>query len=177
MMMEIEEVSVEEWNAALKSADAGDEAALDILNNDVAQEALDRIAVALEGDVIAPVIFEHVPRLIATTHTWKARHVALMAMSMIFEGAADTLLAHLEKIVAMILPCFEDPSPRVRWAALNAIGQMSTDFGPKLQRQFHKEIVPRLIKGLEDTANPKVVAHACAATINFCEKVLSLFSY
>lgn len=48
---------------------------------------------------------------------------------------------------------------------------MSTDFGPKLQRLFHSEIVPRLIKGLDDAQNPKVVAHACAATINFCEKV------
>jgi hypothetical protein len=56
---------------------------------------------------VAPVIFEHVPRLIVVTDTWKARHVALMAMSMIFEGAADTLLTHLEKIVAMILPCFD----------------------------------------------------------------------
>jgi hypothetical protein len=59
----------------------------------------------------------------------------------------------------------------VRWAAVNAVGQMATDFGPKLQRLFHKEIMPRLVQTLEDTNNPKVVAHGCAGLINFVEKI------
>lgn len=45
----------------------------------------------------------------------------------------------------------------MRWAAVNALGQMSTDFGPKLQRQFHKDIAPRLAAVFDDVNNIKCV--------------------
>lgn len=54
----------------------------------------------------------------------------------------------------------QDPHPRVRYAACNAIGQMSTDFAPVLQKQFHATVVPTLCMLLEDNENPRVQAHA-----------------
>ena len=50
--------------------------------------------------------------------------------------------------------------PRVRYAACNAVGQMSSDFAPTLQKKFHDKIVPSLLLLLDDNLNPRVQAHA-----------------
>lgn len=59
--------------------------------------------------------------------------------------------------------------PRVRYAACNAIGQMSTDFAPVFEKKFHSKVVPGLLMVLEDNMNPRVQAHAGAALVNFSE--------
>lgn len=46
--------------------------------------------------------------------------------------------------------------PRVRYAACNAIGQMSTDFAPTFEKKFHDKVVPGLLLVLDDNANPRV---------------------
>ncbi|KAG4963051.1 hypothetical protein JHK86_039919 [Glycine max] len=57
----------------------------------------------------------------------------------------QVMIKNLEQVLSMILNSFCDPHPRVRWAAINAIGQLSTDLGPDLQ------------------------AHAASAVLNFTE--------
>ena len=74
----------------------------------------------------------------------------------------------LENIVGMIVANFSDPHPRVRWAAINTVGQMSTDFGPGLQTKLHGTVLPALVTVMDDACN-RVQAHAAAAVINFCE--------
>lgn len=56
----------------------------------------------------------------------------------------------------MVLNSFHDPHPRVRWAAINAIGQLSTDLGPDLQNQFHQRVLPALAGSMDDFQNPRV---------------------
>lgn len=41
----------------------------------------------------------------------------------------------------MVLNSFQHPHPRVRWAAINAIGQLSTDLGPVLQTQYNQSVL------------------------------------
>lgn len=59
--------------------------------------------------------------------------------------------------------------PRVRYAACNAVGQMSTDFSPIFEKKFHDKVIPGLLMVLDDNANPRVQAHAGAALVNFSE--------
>lgn len=59
--------------------------------------------------------------------------------------------------------------PRVRYAACNAVGQMSTDFAPTFEKKFHDVVIPGLLLVLDDNANPRVQAHAGAALVNFSE--------
>jgi hypothetical protein len=56
----------------------------------------------------------------------------------------------------MVLNSFYDPHPRVRWAAINAIGQLSTDLGPDLQNQYHQRVLPALAAAMDDFQNPRV---------------------
>jgi hypothetical protein len=69
----------------------------------------------------------------------------------------------------LILPYFQDPHPRVRYATCNAIGQMSTDFAGTLQNQFHQPVLGQLIEAMGEANQPRVRNHAAAALVNFCE--------
>eukprot|EP01126_Amoeba_proteus_P036058 TRINITY_DN365_c0_g1_i1.p1 TRINITY_DN365_c0_g1~~TRINITY_DN365_c0_g1_i1.p1 ORF type:complete len:1122 (+),score=271.13 TRINITY_DN365_c0_g1_i1:75-3368(+) len=173
-MLDIPEITLEEWNARGENDD--DE--VDIENCIIAEESLDRICLVLGGEVVVPIIFEHIPNM-ATNPDWKQRYVSMMSLSMIGEGCRDVLKPHLDKVIGLLLPLFHDPHPRVRWAAANTAGQMSTDFGPHLQKKYHADFLPRFIHLLEDHQNPKVQSHVAAALVNFSEKfdALTLVPY
>ena len=63
---------------------------------------------------------------------------------------------NLEPVISMVLNSFHDPHPKVRWAAINAIGQLSTDLGPYLQEQFHQNVLPALVGAMDDYQNARV---------------------
>lgn len=68
----------------------------------------------------------------------------------------QVMTKNLEQIVSMVLNSFQDGHPRVRWAAINAIGQLSTDLGPDLQVQYHHLVLPALVRAMDDFQNPRV---------------------
>lgn len=65
--------------------------------------------------------------------------------------------------------CFALQHPRVRYAACNALGQMSTDFQGTFQKKFHSKVIPALLSILDDHENPRTQAHGGAALVNFAE--------
>lgn len=79
------------------------------------------------------------------------------------------MIKNLEQVVTMVLNSFQDPHPRVGWAAINAIGQLSTDLGPDLQVKYHRQVMPALAGAMDDFQNPRVQAHAASAVLNFTE--------
>ena len=68
----------------------------------------------------------------------------------------QVMIKNLEQVVSMVLNSFQDSHPRVRWAAINAIGQLSTDLGPDLQNQYHQRVLPALAAAMDDFQNPRV---------------------
>jgi importin-5 len=101
---------------------------------------------------------------------WRQRHAALMAISSIAEGTEKYMRAELDRVLDIILPRLGDPHPRVRWAACNAVGQLSTDLAPTVQKNAHQRIMVALVPLLESN-EPRVQAHAAAALVNFCEAI------
>uniref|UniRef100_A0A8D0GCP0 Importin 5 n=1 Tax=Sphenodon punctatus TaxID=8508 RepID=A0A8D0GCP0_SPHPU len=97
------------------------------------------------------------------------RHAGLMALSAIGEGCHQQMEGILNEIVNFVLLFLQDPHPRVRYAACNAIGQMATDFAPGFQKKFHEKVIAALLQAMEDQGNQRVQAHAAAALINFTE--------
>ncbi|KAG1347591.1 hypothetical protein COCNU_06G014200 [Cocos nucifera] len=116
----------------------------------VAQECLDRLSIAVGGNTIVPVASELLPAYLSAPE-WQKHHAALITLAQIAEGCSKVMIKNLEQVVNMVLNSFQDPHPRVRWAAINAIGQLSTDLGPDLQVQYHQR------------------AHAASAVLNFSE--------
>ena len=69
--------------------------------------------------------------------------------------------------MSMVLKSFQDPHPRVRWAAINAIGQLSTDLGPELQVHYHSQVLPALAGAMDDFHNPRVQVCDIRSTISY----------
>ncbi|KAJ8574038.1 hypothetical protein K7X08_010549 [Anisodus acutangulus] len=162
MLLDIDDEPV--WHSAeVEHEDAGETS-----NYSVGQECLDRLAISLGGSTIVPVASEQLPPYLAAPE-WQKHHAVLIGLAQIAEGCTKVIIKNLEQVVSMVLSCFQDPHPRVRWAAINAIGQLSTDLGPDLQVQYHSSVLPALATAMDDFQNPRVQAHAASAVVNFSE--------
>lgn len=133
------------------------------------EQSLDRLAIALGGKQVLPVAFKYIQQMLAS-ESWEQRHAALMAISSIGEGCQNIMRGELQQILGMIVPFFNDSNARVRYAACNCVGQMSTDFAPGLQEKHHALILQHLLPVLEKSDSPRVQTHAAAAMVNFAEE-------
>jgi hypothetical protein len=137
---------------------------------DMGMECLDRLSTALGGKAVLPVLAAALPQLL--THAdWRHRHAALCTLAQVAEGCAKFMKRDPAGAVAPCLQLLTDPHPRVRWAAINALGQLCTDLGPEMQQRAHATVLPGLIAVMDDAGNPRVQAHAAAAVVNFAEGV------
>ena len=134
------------------------------------QECLDRVALALGGKTLVPVAGAALPLLMADGD-WKKRQAALICLAQIAEGCLKVMLREdvLTQLVQLCLAGAADPHPKVRWASCQALGQLCNDLGPVLQETQHATVLPALMSLMDDFQNPRVQAHACAATVNFAE--------
>ncbi|KAJ1980936.1 importin subunit beta-3 [Dimargaris xerosporica] len=148
----------------LEEEDDDDEA-----NYCLGEQALDRVARALGGKYVLPAAFQYIPNYLGSPK-WPERHAGLMAISSIGEGCGRPMEKELDKILQLVMPYFKDPHPRVRYAACNCVGQLSTDFPETVQPQHHELVLSHLIPALCDAESPRVQAHAAAALVNFCEQ-------
>ncbi|CAI5439864.1 unnamed protein product [Caenorhabditis angaria] len=135
----------------------------------IGESAIDRIACAMNGKTLLPMFLPVVEKYL-TASDWKLKHAALRAFSAVGEGCQRAMEPHIEQFMAHITKFVNDEHPRVRFAACNAIGQMSTDFAPTLQKKCHAQVLPALLQCLENTDSPRVCGHAASALINFCEE-------
>ncbi|KAF2288178.1 hypothetical protein GH714_004837 [Hevea brasiliensis] len=149
MLLDIEDDPV--WH----SAESEDEDAGETSNYGFGQECLDRLSISLGGNTMVPVASEIFQGFLAAPE-WEKHHAALIALAQIAEGSSKVMLKNLERVVSMVLNSFQDPHPRVRWAAINAIGQLSTDLGPDLQIKYNQRVLPALAGAMDDFQNPRV---------------------
>mmetsp|Transcript_56656 Transcript_56656/g.165735 ORF Transcript_56656/g.165735 Transcript_56656/m.165735 type:complete len:1086 (+) Transcript_56656:83-3340(+) len=146
-------------------AGAADAWRVEVSNYDVGEENVDRFARALGAAAVLDHVFEGV-RSFVGSGDWKHRYVAVMTLSQSAETVQ--LEAHVDEIVRLLLSLLSDGHPRVRYAALHAIGQTSTDHSPYLQEQHSEVVLPALSRLMDDPV-VKVASHACAAFVNFAE--------
>lgn len=138
-------------------------------NAGIGESSLDRVSCSLGGKVVLAPFLQIVPRLIQDGQNWKNRYAGIMGLSTVGEGCKRQMEPVIEDIVDNIIPFLQDLHPRVRYAACNALGQMSTDFAPTLQKKCHAKVVNGLCALLVDLNYPRVSAHAGAALVNFSE--------
>ncbi|XP_065851907.1 uncharacterized protein [Euphorbia lathyris] len=163
MLLDIEDDPV--WH----SAESEEEDDGETSNYGFGQECLDRLSIALGGNTVVPVASEILQAFLAAPE-WEKHHAALIALAQIAEGSSKVMIKNLEQVVSMVLISLQHPNPRVRWAAINAIGQLSSDLGPDLQVKYHHQVIPALAGAMDDFENPRVQAHAASAVLNFSER-------
>ncbi|XP_062018388.1 uncharacterized protein LOC133734787 isoform X3 [Rosa rugosa] len=135
----------------------------------VGQECLHRLAIALGGNNIVPIALEHFTSHFAALE-WPKHHAALIALAQIAEGCSEVMIKDLEQVVAMVLNSLEHPHIRVRWSAINAVGQLSTYLAPDLQVQYHQQVFSALNATIYGLQNRRLLAHAASALRKFVEK-------
>ncbi|KAH7350072.1 importin subunit beta-3 [Plectosphaerella cucumerina] len=136
-------------------------------NHVAGEQCMDRLANRLGGQTILAPTFHWLPRMM-TSAAWKDRHAALMAISAISEGCRELMIGELSQVLDLVVPALKDSHPRVRWAGCNALGQMSSDFSPEMQKTYYERVLNAIIPVLE-SPEPRVKSHAAAALVNFCE--------
>ena len=151
----------EDW-AIQDTPDLGDETA----NSVYGEGALDRLAMALGGKCVLPVVMAALGGMLSSPD-WCHRYGALLALSALAEGCHKQMLPHLQDILLRTLPFLQDSHPRVRYSACNAIGQMGLDLAQDIQRKYHSTIIPALLVMIESSAEPRVQEHAFSALVNF----------
>ncbi|CAF3712378.1 unnamed protein product [Adineta steineri] len=161
MMVDLDDDA--EWSTKDTIEDEEDDS-----NAVVGESSLDRLACALGGKTVLNYILTTVQTMLQNPD-WRYRHAGLMALSATGEGCHKEMGAMLDDLVNGILVFLKDSHPRVRYAACNALGQMSTDFQGTFQKKFHAKVIPGLLSILDDHDNPRTQAHGGAALVNFSE--------
>ncbi|PWA95267.1 importin-5 [Artemisia annua] len=156
-----------EWNSA-KNQDEDESS-----NYRVGKDCLHRLAIALGGKIAYKQLCKYLAKPddkwqyhAAPDHSWQKHLATLIALAQIV-GHSKVMIPNLDKLVTMVLSSFEDPAhPRVRWAAINAIGALSNCVGPSLLNQYHDRVLPALYLALDDV-DRRVQAHAVSVVLNF----------
>ena len=64
---------------------------------------------------------------------------------------------------------FTDSHPKVRFAAIQVLGQLSDDARPEFQNKYFKQLMPIIMNGFNDQVQT-VASHWMACMINFIQK-------
>ena len=91
-------------------------------------EACDRLAQAVGGKILLPIFLAETQPMLSSTD-WRLRRAALMATGLVAEGSRRAMAPNLRALCVCVIAFFNDPHPRVRHAAVRAMGQMCHDFG------------------------------------------------
>ncbi|ULU09556.1 hypothetical protein L5515_000248 [Caenorhabditis briggsae] len=162
-MTELDDEVLNEWLNEIEEEDDYEDVPI------IAESAIDRVACCINGKVMLPAFLPLVEKLLSNDD-WKMKHAALRAFSAVGEGCQRSMEPHIEQIMVHITKYVNDAHPRVQYAACNAIGQMSSDFAPTLQKKCHAAVIPALLESLDRTDVPRVCAHAASALVNFAEE-------
>ncbi|XP_070033078.1 uncharacterized protein [Nicotiana tomentosiformis] len=120
-----------------------------------AMESLGRLAIALGGNVILPSCLEYLFSFLYDEN-WRIRHAGVTAIGLISEGCSKALLQEMGQLVETVVMLIHDTHPRVHWATIHAIGQLSKYLSPHFQEQYHQQILPALREVLDDFDNPRL---------------------
>lgn len=68
----------------------------------------------------------------------------------------------------VVIQHLSDPHPKIRYAAIHCIGQISDDMTEEFQETYGNDVLPSLLERLNDPI-PRVSAHCCSAITNFMD--------
>ena len=71
-------------------------------------------------------------------------------------------------MVPIVISHLSHQNPKIRYAALHCIGQISDDMTEDFQEIYGSEVLPALVKTLDDPV-PRVAAHCASAITNFMD--------
>lgn len=130
------------------------EMAIDRLGNSIGPEKF--------TELIFPIVAAHIKN-----PDWKHCHAGLMAFGQVVEYFELDTIPIPDLLSFINRP---DVHPRVRYAAIECIGQIANDFAPDYQSVYHHLVLPELCgASLFDSSLPRVQRHTVNALLAFVD--------
>lgn len=130
MLSEINGISVEEWSEELN-----DEI---ISKNDISlstEEHLGQILTELTNKFMLPLFIPHIQNCLMSGQV-EHQHAGLVAMAILTENCHESFKKDLPNIVELVIPLMKTSHPRIMHDVLMALGYMSEEFSPELQKNY-----------------------------------------
>ena len=166
LMIDIDQDIDAEWlkpKEGFKDDNDGDDEGEDNVN--FGKGCIDKIISAV-GDELCLPILSGIVQVTIQNADWRYKNAALMAFSQVGEYIEN--ITDIGAMVPVVLQHLAHENPKVRFAALHCIGQISDDMTEDFQETYGSDVLPALIKNLEDPV-PRVSAHCCSAITNFMD--------
>lgn len=134
----------------------------------VGEEALERAAAGMGGRVLVPSTFCLAQQYMASSE-WAARRAAISGLCRLAEGCAKSFKSYLPNALKFLEAALVDPSPRVRYQALETIGRFANLF-PQSVPEMIGLFIPTMITLIQDPATcERVRGHALGALIDLTD--------
>lgn len=168
LMLEVEadEASLKEWVNRMDDEE-GEEDSDELYH--LGESSIDRVVENLTMDASSAALFKLVGHF-SQQEAWQAKLAALTAVKQTVEYVEST--DHINEMAKLLLAHTDHQHPRVRYTALNAIGQLANDQAPEFQDSWHKTVMPVLLVKMDDPID-RVASMAMSAFVSFGEELES----
>ena len=166
LMIDIDADIEDEWcrpKEGFKDQDDGEDGEDNV---NFGKGCIDKIISAVGDEICLPLLSVIVNNTLQNEDDWRYKNAGLMAFSQVGEYIDD--IKNISVMVPIVLQHLQHPNPKIRYAALHCIGQISDDMTEEFQETYGADVLPALIKVLEDPV-PRVSAHCCSAITNFMD--------
>jgi len=127
----------------------------------IGEENFDRFGTWFDEDDIIPMIFKVLnEKLNGNNVDWTAVRAAIMGISQVVEHLEDD--NRVDQCIGFVMRWAEHPHPRVRYVFFSTIAQCCYDQSDRVQEKYVDDIMPKILKGLQDD-NIRVVIAAAEA--------------
>lgn len=129
---------------------------------------IDKIVSAVGDEITLPILSQIVTQTMENDTDWRYKNAGLMAFSQVGEYIDD--VKNIGTMLKVVIEHLVHPNPKIRYASLHCIGQLSDDMTEDFQEAFGNDVLPALIAVLDDPV-PRVSAHCASAITNFMDGV------
>ena len=151
----------EDW---IQATDEPDETDLGLFT--YALNVFSRVSNVIRGRVLLPPFYQVIDEYMHN-EDWKYRHAVMFAISQVAEIITD--YQQRQQICQYVISSFQDPHPRVRYASVRCLGQLSTDFTPFIQEELGVTALNGIFSLLDISQPVRVRFITAAALTNFVD--------
>ena len=93
--------------------------------------------------------------------------MGLQFLGVISEACKKQFSTNIDDVAKMAVSGFTSGNARVRYEALQCTGLLLSDISPTFQLKYHHELIPALVKMMNEEKHLKIAAHATACMTSF----------
>lgn len=162
LMLEVDdgESELKEWIERMDDEE-GEEDVDELLH--AGDSAIDRVVEAMGIESLSASLFGVIKKY-SELDAWQAKHAALSCVRQTVEYVEEN--EHVDEMATLVLLHVDHAHPRVRYMALQAIGQISSDQAPHFQETWHARLMPQLLRKMDDPVD-RVASMAMSAFVSF----------